>query len=343
MVKCEHPIDFVIPWVDGTDPEWIELKNRYLAADQDPVAKTGPVDAQAIRYRDWDTLHYWFRAVEKYAPWVNRIHLVVWDHVPEWLVQEHPKLNIVRHRDYIPKEYLPTFSANPIELNFHRIPELAEHFVYFNDDVYLTAPVKPTDFFVNGLPCDAIAETPIICDNSNPFNYMLLNDISFVNRHFSRRESRKKNLFKWIFTKNVIDSAKNIAAITVRGDKFFGFCNYHIHQPYKKSTLAKVWELEPELLKETSSHRFRDWRDVNQYIFKYYHLLTWQFHPYNMRGNGRVYYDSRDVQKIKTVITKHKYKVVCFNDDSRLDFESAKRTLHEAFSETLPDKSSFER
>jgi len=263
--------------------------------------------------------------------------------VPQWLVQEHPKLNIVYHRDYIPEEYLPTFSANPIELNLHRIPGLAEQFVYFNDDVYLTAPVKPTDFFVNGLPCDSLAETPITCDNSNPFSYILLNDVSFVNRHFSRRALIKKHLFRWVFTKNPVDTVKNLAAITVRSNRFFGFCNYHIHQPFLKSTLEKVWELEPELLEETSSHRFRDWRDVNQYIFKYYQLLTGQYHPYNMRGNGRPYYSSKKTQVIKNVIRKHRYKVICVNDGVGIDFEVAKSALHEAFSEMLPEKSSFER
>ncbi len=34
----------------------------------------------------------------------------------------------------------------------HRIPGLAEHFVYFNDDFFLIKHTKPTDFFRDGLP-----------------------------------------------------------------------------------------------------------------------------------------------------------------------------------------------
>ena len=56
------------------------------------------------------------------------------------LEPDHPKLHIVNHRDFIPEEYLPTFSSHAIELNMHRIPDLAEHFLYFNDDVYLMKP-----------------------------------------------------------------------------------------------------------------------------------------------------------------------------------------------------------
>jgi hypothetical protein len=55
----------------------------------------------------------------------------------------------VKHEDYIPKEYLPTFNANTIELNFHRIKELSEHFVYFNDDTFITNYMNESDFFEN--------------------------------------------------------------------------------------------------------------------------------------------------------------------------------------------------
>src|SRR5699024_2272679 len=71
-----------------------------------------------------------------------------------WLDVNHPKLNIVKHEDFIPEEYLPTFSARPIELNLHRIEGLAEQFVYFNDDMFMLDFLKKDDFFFNGMPCD---------------------------------------------------------------------------------------------------------------------------------------------------------------------------------------------
>ena len=60
-------IDFVIPWVDGSDPKWIEEKNCYLSNKIDLTDNQN----SDCRYRDMGTLRYWFRAVEKYAPWVN--------------------------------------------------------------------------------------------------------------------------------------------------------------------------------------------------------------------------------------------------------------------------------
>ena len=60
----QQPIDFVVLWVDGGDPAWLAEKNRYLEQE---TGKKMQVDASAARYRDWEILHYWFRAVEKYA------------------------------------------------------------------------------------------------------------------------------------------------------------------------------------------------------------------------------------------------------------------------------------
>ena len=59
---------------------------------------------------------------------IQKIHFVTWGHIPEWLNTEHPKLNIVRHEDFIPEKFRPTFNSHTIEWNFHRIPGLAEKF-----------------------------------------------------------------------------------------------------------------------------------------------------------------------------------------------------------------------
>ena len=76
-------IDFVLTWVDGSDPDWLAQRREYQ-----PGRGT---DAGESRYRDWDNLQYWFRGVEKFAPWVNKIYFVTWGHVPKWLNTAHEK------------------------------------------------------------------------------------------------------------------------------------------------------------------------------------------------------------------------------------------------------------
>ena len=106
MHNSVQEIDFVLIWVDGNDMEWQKTKAQYRGDEQ--------FNQNNVRYRDWDILHYWFRGVEKFAPWVRKVHFVTCGHVPQWLQLEHPKLNFVKHEEYIAGEYLPTFSANPI-------------------------------------------------------------------------------------------------------------------------------------------------------------------------------------------------------------------------------------
>jgi len=101
------------------------------------------VQLDAARYRDRDILRYWFRGVEKYANWVHRVYFVTDNQKPSWLNTACPKLEMVDHTDFIPSCYLPTFNANTIELNFHRINGLSEHFVAFNDDMFINQPVTP--------------------------------------------------------------------------------------------------------------------------------------------------------------------------------------------------------
>src|SRR5574344_1149949 len=139
-------IDFVIPWVDGTDENWILEKNKFDNMNDINL------DNGESRYRDWQLLKYWFRGVEKYAPWVHKIYFITWGHIPNWLNVNNEKIVIVNHKDYIPDKYLPTFNSHTIELNMHRIKNLSENFVYFNDDTFIINKVDQNDFFRKNLP-----------------------------------------------------------------------------------------------------------------------------------------------------------------------------------------------
>ena len=111
-------IDLVIPWVDGNDPEWQVLKKTYMESEN--LCEIGD---PGIRYQSWDNLQYIFRGIEKYMPWVNQVFFVTWGHLPDWLNTDCKNLVIVKHKDYIPAEYLPTFNSNVIEMNYFRISE----------------------------------------------------------------------------------------------------------------------------------------------------------------------------------------------------------------------------
>lgn len=148
-LQPDFPVDVVYTWVDGADPA--------LAAKRAAYAAPGEADA-ALRqgdclFRDNQELRYSLRSLHLYAPWVRRVFIVTDGQRPGWLTKGHPGVRVVDHTEIIPAEYLPTFSSRVIEAFLHRIPGLAEHYIYFNDDVFLSAPCDPGDFFSpNGLP-----------------------------------------------------------------------------------------------------------------------------------------------------------------------------------------------
>ena len=172
-------IDFVIPWVDGSDPNWITEKNRYIEEDG---------DKRNQRFRDWHLLKYWFRGVEKNAPWVNRIHFITWGHIPAWLNTNHERLSVVFHEDYIPHKYLPTFNANTIELNLHRIKNLCQKFVYFNDDIFIIKKIKQADFFFKERPCSMAGLGIPGGLEEKIYNNILLNNNRILNKHFMQKK-----------------------------------------------------------------------------------------------------------------------------------------------------------
>ena len=233
LIKPEsfrHPVDFVLPWVDGNDPEWRGRKAQY----------TGTVssDDREQRYRDWGLLRYWFRGVEQFAPWVNHIWFICDQEPPAWLDQDHPKLTVVRHEDYLPEEYRPAFSANPIELNLHRIRGLSERFVYFNDDMFLLRPVKKSMFFKNGFPCDSAVMNPVPTDtiaksgtDSKLFLYFL-NDAEYLNRDYDFHSCIRRHPVKWLHPCYGADAIRNL--VLCAWPRFVGFAEDHLPNAFLK-------------------------------------------------------------------------------------------------------------
>lgn len=335
MNQCEKngmEIDFVIPWVDDRDPVWRRKKEAYTGLQ----GKEGNTE---VRYRDWDTLKYWFRGVEKFAPWVRYVYFVTDDQKPQWLNLDHPKLRWVKHADFIPAEYLPTFSANPIEWNLHRIPGLSENFVYFNDDVFLIRETKPEDFFVDGKPCDLPCLGPIYPGDF--FSYMMFNNTELLNRYFSLDEVLKKNRKKWIQKQPIQGLVKLLWY--GRRNQIPGSISWHIQTSFQKKTFALLWEKEPEWIHQTCLNRLRTKQDITSYCVRDWQLLSGNFYP--KRPIGKLFhtetmrYNDAAVQYLR----KQKGKVICLNDtENEADFELHKAILIGEFEKLLPEKSSFE-
>jgi hypothetical protein len=336
-----YPIDFVILWVDGNNPEWQARYKQYRTENH-------PEDT--ARYRDWGLLPYWFRAVEKYAPWVNKIYFVTSGELPDWLNLDYPKLVHVKHEDFIPAKYLPTFSARTVNLNLHLIPGLSEHFVYFDDDIFLNGPVKPTYFFRKGLPCDAPCEG-ISCSayysKKNLWGTDILNlcNMGVINTHFDRYQSIKSSPWRWfgwyVNLKYVIN-----AVINSRTQRYQCFGNNHNAQPYLKSTYEDAWEKESYWLDKSCSYKFRQDVSLNQWFLRYWQLAENHFYPFNRRYSLITFSDCTQVKSISEYLDDEKYKCICLNDTPLCGdkkYEELRPLLRNLMNAKFPPKSRFEK
>ena len=149
-------IDMVYLWVDGNDPVWRKKHNEFCES----LSCNAETDGKN-RYADNDELKYSLRAVEMYAPWVRRIFIVTDNQTPKWLDTHNGKTRVVDHAEIMPAASLPCFNSSLIEHFIYRIPGLAEHFLFSNDDMFMNKKTSPGDFFTpDGFPIIRLRRMP---------------------------------------------------------------------------------------------------------------------------------------------------------------------------------------
>lgn len=330
MKRDNYPIDIVITWVDSADEKWLKEKEKFSNEKLDNNKHIGGIN----RYKDQGTLQYIFRGIERYMPWARKVFFVTYGHTPSWLNKTCEKLVVVNHKDFIPNEYLPTFNSNAILLNLHRIPDLSEHFIYFNDDMYVVNDCKKEMFFKHGLPRDmAVLESVIACDD-DPFWDMMVNNVMVVNKHFSKKQAIKQKPFKWFSCKySFKNNFKNL--LYKPFNKFPGFYDTHLPNSHLKSVFSEVWNAEPTICHNTCLHKFRDSEDITEWTMRYWQLASNRFIPINRDKIGK-YSSLKDSSAFKLMGNFKKYKLICLND------ETTDRRLFDFFESILKEKSMYE-
>lgn len=303
MAKINFKIDFVVTWVDGSDPQWQAKKQQYANL-------TGSLNGEN-RYRDMGIFEYWFKNVFEFAPWVNNVFLITDQQVPAF-IHKYPRVKVIDHRDFIPQSCLPTFNSNTIELNLWRIKELAEHFVLFNDDMFITQPLEPTFFFnPTGKPClPAILN---IIQPSDEYSYIPFNNMELLNRRFNKKTFIKQHwqkIFSWKYGKRNLQSLLALPYPSITG-----FYEGHTTFPHLKSTFETLaTKIFPMSFNLQDHRRFRTRNDISHWLVKDYNILAGNFavqtdratHLYHLRHQ-------EDIDQIKATISN--YKIACINDD----------------------------
>lgn len=346
QIRTDYPIDVVIPWVDDSDPEWIASRSKYMGEFHEKKKHL------AHYFRDWDTLRYVFRSIEKNMPWVRYVHFLTCGHLPKWMDINHPKLKIHSHKDFFSKESaLPVFSSRPIEMNLMNIPDLAEHFVYFNDDTIVARPTPPERFFQKGLPVDyLILDIPRggwLYDHirtKDPYAQTVKNAIQLLSDIYPISKLLEDNpelLFHKTYLKT--DRLRNW---TLPKLGIYSWIKVnHFPQALVLSNINECYDLFKEQIDATRSHRFRDYSDLNQYLFRDISLMSGRFIPHFFNDSFCFVLASiKSYQDHRNKLTE--MTLVCLNDSQFLredEYPELKKLVIDDLTKLFPDKSKFEK
>jgi hypothetical protein len=245
------PIDLVYTWVNGSDRNWSAKKQQWLSQTQMTEERERlTVDSAAeCRWQHFDELRHSIDSVNYFAPWIRTIWIISDNQIPPWYnAHNSGKVRIIDHQTLFGQggfeQDLPTFNSHAIEAHLHRIPELSEHFIYANDDMFMGNFTSPSDFFsTQGHVKVYLGGTPL--------NQLSVKNVPSVNFNEVSLHS---------FSQGVVSDLL---------DECFGMnanrlCLRHQMKALTKSIIETCWEhdLLKDFLTQTSATRFRAVGDI---------------------------------------------------------------------------------
>jgi len=298
IINEMNKIDYVFPYVTSNDSYWKHLYNISLSGKESKFA------AGIQRYRDNGLLKYLFRSLEKYLPWINQVHMIVMcdSQVPDWINRE--KVHIIYHSDFIPKQYLPTFSSSLIETFLPLLPSVEEKFIYGNDDL---------------LPCRLLHKKFFFHGNIPIYN-LNIRDYSET----APGDNLRRNAYNIIFGK---EQNQRVASTQHSTISYRLSLLKNCFSKYKKSIL-------------NSLSKFREEKNFNQYIYALYQMIedTIINKPHIV---GLYYLKPNNIDNILEKNFK-KFDFICLNDEFEMT-EKDWYQIQLKFESILPNKSKYEK
>ncbi|WP_345803241.1 stealth family protein [Microbacterium sp. AZCO] len=308
-------VDIVFSWVDGSSSEFQRQRAARMAGYVVGEGDDGPA-----RYRHVDELRYALRSVHMYAPWVRRIFIATDSPAPAWL-RDHPQVTIVRSEEFFADpSVLPTHNSHAVEAQLHRIPGLAEHFLYSNDDMFFGRPVEPELFFTPGgitkfVECEVrIGTGPAAPHRSGHDNALRVN----------------RELLRSRFGRTIVRDLEHCAT------------------PLRRSVLAELEEQFADDFARTAASRFRSATDISvtNCLYHYYALMT---------GRAVVTHKPRtryvqttmaaSLTRMETLAKRRDVDMFCLNDggEKELPEELRVETLRATLERMFPVRAPWER
>ncbi len=303
-------VDIVYLWVDGNDPEWQAKRNAFLGK----TTEVSEINCKG-RYVNNDELKYSLRSMSQYAPWLRKIFIVTDNQTPKWLDTSNPKVQIVDLKEIMPTECLPCFNSSLIEYFLSQIPDLSEHFLYANDDMFINKPVQISDFFTS-------EGFPIVRLTRKPFRRL---------RWFWREKICRNPLKNYSAT---IANASKL--VQEKFGVYYSGMSHHNIDSYRKSDCRRV--SEEIMYKEFSAgytNHVRSRSDIQRIVYSYAALAE---------KRAELCYVTNKESMHVAIHKKHHYAPLFFcMNDSEYANDSDRKRMHQYLEQRFPIKSVFER
>lgn len=314
VYTCQH-IDLVYTWVNGSEPD--HINSRSDRAGHKRYSSPGN-----NRFRDLMGLRYSLRSVKKFAPWIRNVWVVSASQYPSWFDQESDtNIKFIFHNEYYTnKEDLPTFNSNSIESNFYSLSdEVSDCFIYFNDDIFIGAPINMNDFW------DPIYGQAIYKSS------------------WTAPQPKEKQANIWhaciAYTNELLN---NLWEVDNTGRHYAS----HGHQFFYKPLLKRMYRELTDDFKSTSANPFRTAKDLQipflylQYVIRHYAT----FEPPAINYYALIQDDLDKMRKEYARILAKKSKTYCLNDGLSQDKpnEQVVIELEQMFEKYFPEKGEWE-
>lgn len=237
-------IDAVVTWVDGDDEVHARKRQHYLGLE----SGLHPASYTTSRFSSRGEIGYCIRSIMGFCSFVRNIIVVADRQSPaeiDAIISERPewrnRLIVADHEEMFAGylDLLPSFSSRSIETMIHRLPQLSEHFLYFNDDMFIARPLDRGFFFRDG--------KPVVRGHLRRFPGTFDRMLQFLKRGPQRAGFRQGQ---------------------IDGARLAGIHDHYVlveHYPHamRRSTLARYFADKPDALRRQAAHKFRSAKQVS--------------------------------------------------------------------------------
>ena len=279
-------IDAVITWVDGSDEDYKKKIENHLTTSTN----------YKKQYLQANEIEYCVKSILKFAPFVRKIFIVTDSQKPSFRGLEdlivNNKVKVVDHKEIFKgyEKYLPTFNIRSIDAVLHRIEDLSEMFVYFNDDVFLINKIREEDWFV---------ENKVVLMGKWAKSYSI-NPIKVLSGKFKKAFGLRPSF-----------NASQSKAANLSGFKKEYFKSYHTARPQIKSLIKEFYHKNPGSLIDQIKYRFRHYNQFMPYS------LCWHLLIKENRAIIKGVKELKEIQQTKNLNAKQLISILEKLDDTK--------------------------